>query len=44
MVSIGCQMRPDQGGRRWAKGEVRLKVVVKVKVAREVRTPYTIDR
>lgn len=40
MVSTGCQIRPDQGGRRCAKGDLLLKLVVKVNVAREVRTPY----
>ena len=37
MVSKGALNRPDQGGRRWAKGEVALKFVVKVNVARVVR-------
>ena len=39
MVLKGLERRADQGGRRWAKGEVRLKFVVKVNVARLVRTP-----
>lgn len=34
---MGWVSRPDQGGRRWAKGEVALKFVVKVNVARDVR-------
>jgi hypothetical protein len=33
--------RSDQEGRRWAKGDVALKFVVKVNVARVVRVPYT---
>lgn len=36
---MGWVKRVDQGGRRWAKGEVLLKLVVKVNVAREVRIP-----
>lgn len=35
----GAVKRPDQGGRRCAKGELALKFVVKVNVAREVRIP-----
>lgn len=34
---IGWVRRLDQAGRRWAKGEVALKFVVKVNVARVVR-------
>ena len=36
-MSIGLVRRPDQEGRRCAKGEVALKFVVKVNVARVVR-------
>ena len=42
MVLKGLERRADQGGRRWAKGEVRLKFVVNVNVARLVRTPFWI--
>lgn len=41
MVSMGCQTSADQGGSKCAKGDVRLKFVVKVNVAREVRIPLT---
>lgn len=37
MVSKGLVRRPDQGGRRCANGELALKFVVKVNVARVVR-------
>jgi hypothetical protein len=43
-VSIGWVRRSDQEGRRWAKGEVALKFVVKVNVAKVVRVPYTIQK
>lgn len=43
MVLKGFERRADQGGRRWAKGEVRLKFVVKVNVARLVNTPCLED-
>jgi hypothetical protein len=38
-VATGCVSSADHGGSRCANGEVALKLVVKVKVAREVRTP-----
>jgi hypothetical protein len=43
-VSIGWVRRSDQEGRRWAKGEVALKFVVKVNVARLVRMLYKPER
>ena len=39
-MSKGCERRLDQDGNRWVYGEVRLKFVVKVNVARDVRIPY----
>lgn len=39
-MSIGCESRSDHAGSRSAKGEFALKFVVKVNVAREVRTPW----
>lgn len=39
MVSMGCESSADHGGRRCAKGEVRLKFVVNVNVASDVNTP-----
>ena len=39
-MSKGAVKRPDHDGRRCAYGEVALKFVVKVNVAREVRMPY----
>ena len=40
---MGWVRRADQGGRRWAKGEAFLKLVVKVNVAREVRMPCSVS-
>jgi hypothetical protein len=39
-VPKGLVRSSDQDGRRWAKGEVALKFVVKVNVAREKRMLY----
>lgn len=36
---MGEERRPDQGGRRCANWEVRLKFSVNVNVARDVKTP-----
>jgi hypothetical protein len=40
IVPKGLVRSSDQDGRRWAKGEVALKFVVKVNVAREKRMLY----
>lgn len=37
---MGCVSSCDQDGSRCAKGEVCLKFVLKVKIAREIRTDY----
>jgi hypothetical protein len=43
IVVNGLVRSSDQEGRRWAKGDVALKFVVKVNVARVVRMLYIIE-